>query len=389
MHVLFYKPGFAWPRASGHDVHTYQMMRALTELGVEVSVATNAGAPAAALAGIPFTATAALDEPRANAVVRLSGLEERFRSYWGTPGSRIAGLGALAGDLRADVVVVSGLEVLPMLGGINGPLRVWYAGDEWISHHLSQVQWARDSWHNVKDAAIKGLYERAFRRRIDRAWAVSEADSRALRILAGIAQVDTVPNGVDGDRFKACETAVEAPDTAIFWGRLDFGPNIQALQWFVRRVWPALRAARPQARFTIAGFQPGADIRALVGTDGIELLPDVVDLTDLVARHAVVVLPFVSGGGIKNKLLEAAAMSKAIVASPTALGGLNGNPSVVVANAPEEWRTAIADLWSDEAKRHALGAACRTWVMREHTWRAAAEVALRGLEKSLRVRTTR
>src|SRR5262249_4796743 len=154
--------------------------------------------------------------------VSLSRLEERFRSYWGIPPLHIRRLRDLARDFRADVVVVSGLEVLPMIAGIEGPLRIWYAADEWVLHHVTQVRlFEPRSWNNLADAAIKGAYERAFRRRLDRAWVVSAADRVALRLVAGIPGVDILPNGVDAAYYKS-DGAGEEPRTAVFWGRLDF-----------------------------------------------------------------------------------------------------------------------------------------------------------------------
>src|SRR5262249_12513757 len=150
------------------------------------------------------------------------------------------------------------------------------------------------------------------------------ADRRAMRWVAGVRRLDVVPNGVDADHFCPLEVAAE-PASCTFWGRLDFGPNVQALEWFCRKVWPEIRRRRPDARFVVYGFQPTAPVLALTGRDGIELIPDLPDLRGEVARHAVVVLPFVSGGGIKNKLLEAASMGKAILCSPRACTGLSGD----------------------------------------------------------------
>lgn len=384
MKILFFKPDFAWPRSSGHDVHTYQMMRAMSELGADIALATSVRPAPEAVAGIPFARQVNLDSAASpRAAVLLKPFEERFRSYWGIPTSRIAAFADVAQDFAADAVVVSGLDVLPMLGGITRGVRVWYAGDEWAWHHLSQVQGidAR-SRANVKDAIIKGLYERAFRSRVDRAWTVSDADNRSLRWIGGVRHVDTLPNGIDAE-FYGPSPSCQEPDSAVFWGRLDFGPNIQALEWFVDQVWPAIRALRPTAQFTIVGFRPEQAVMRLAGAGGVVLQPNLPDIRPVVGRTAVVVLPFVSGGGIKNKLLEAAAMGKAILATPRTLLGLQGEPPIRTARTPEEWQREITTLWDDEQGRRALGEHARQWVASAHTWRATAERALAGLERSL------
>lgn len=83
--------------------------------------------------------------------------------------------------------------------------------------------------------------------------------------------------------------------------------------------------------------------------------------------------------GLKNKLLEAAAMGKAIVASGRALTGLTGDPPVRHAATPVEWVEAIDELLTDDHLRLALGLAVRDRVVAHHAWSTAARVARDGL----------
>lgn len=208
-----------------------------------------------------------------------------------------------------------------------------------------------------------------------------------MRWFAGVRQVDVLPNGVDSD-FYHPQTVEELPSSAVFWGRLDFEPNIQGLQWFCLKVWPQLHDNVPDARFTIIGFQPGAEIDALRRLPGIDVKANLSDLRGEVSRHSVVVLPFVSGGGIKNKLLEAAAMGKPIVCSPLAVKGLRfpAEGGFIQARTPQEWIEAILGLWSNHGRRHRSGTAAREWVSARHTWVATATDALGGVTNSLQER---
>ncbi len=177
----------------------------------------------------------------------------------------------------------------------------------------------------------------------------------------------------------------EAPDSCVFWGRLDFGPNIQALEWFCSRVWPGVRQARPDSTLTIYGFQPSEQVRKLGKAGGVRVVPDLPDLRDEIVGHQVVVLPFVSGGGIKNKLLEAAAMGKAVVCTPRTCSGLRGADGTPFrqAHSPTQWVHELLSLWADAGLRDQLGAAGRRWVMEHHTWEATARAAAKQLEAML------
>jgi glycosyltransferase involved in cell wall biosynthesis len=381
--ILFVKPSLVWPRSSGHDVHTYHMMKACGELGHTLGLATVTPQSPQATAGLNLAFTLCLgsspDRPADG--VRFSGLQERFRSYWGVDHKRILALRDAARTFEADAVVVAGLDALPYLPGIDRGVRIWYAADEWVWHHLSLVQVsAPATWSNIKVAVVKGLYERVYAPLIDRAWVVSRAEERAMRWFAGVQTVDVLPNGVDGDYFAPRDEA-EQPGTAVFWGRLDFEPNIQALTWFCDRVWPGIREQVTDARFTIIGFQPTEEVQALARRPGIRILPNLEDLRTEVSRHALVVLPFVSGGGIKNKLLEAAALGKAVICTRRTLSGLR-NPEhagFVAVDEPREWLDAMTTLWAKKGERREAGIAARRWVLAEHSWRTTATAAVDGI----------
>jgi glycosyltransferase involved in cell wall biosynthesis len=379
--VLFYKHAFSWPFSSGHDVHASNMMRAMSRLGVQVGLVARTEPPAAALEGAGLVFTEYLNAPSARnqSRVSLTRFEERFRSYWGVAEDHIARLGAVASEFQADAVVVVGLDVLPLLGSVTRGVRIWYAADEWFWHHASQVNLTHpESWTELQPAIVKGLYERAYRGRIDRAWVVSDADARAMRWVAGVDAVDVLPNGVDSEWYQPIASPGDR-DTATFWGRLDFGPNVQGLQWFCKEVWPAVSRRRPHARFTIIGFNPTAPVQALTSVPGVVLRADVPDVRSEVGRHAVVVLPFVSGGGIKNKLLEAAAMGRPVVATRRAQLGLNGDAPLMIADTREEWVDSLITLWTNPAQRLERGKQLRAWVETNHTWHGVAARALHGL----------
>jgi glycosyltransferase involved in cell wall biosynthesis len=386
---LFVKERFAWPRASGHDVHTHGLMRALAELGHAVAVATLDPPPPEALADIPFAARYCLAEgnppvPPGDAFpLRFTKAQAKFCSYWGVREDHVRQVATAAADCAADVVVVSGLNVLPFLGAIAGRACVWYAADEWVWHHLSLVRpFHRSTWGEVRPAVVKGLYERAYRKRLDRVWVVTDADARAFRWFAGVRNLDVIPNGVDAEHYRP-EPAEAVPNSCAFWGRLDFGPNVQALEWFAAKVWPRVRAQVPDARLRIFGFQPTSPVRALAGRDGIDLTPDLPDLRPAVRRCQVALFPFVSGGGIKNKLLEAAALGLPAVCTPRALSGLKGPVPFRPLSSPAEWAGELIGLWADAERRRALGEAARAWVAANHTWRAAARTAVEGIREAV------
>jgi glycosyltransferase involved in cell wall biosynthesis len=393
MRLLFAKHSLVWPRASGYDIGAYYLAKSCAELGHEVSFATSAEPSEDAVRGLPLQKLYRLDGVRASGngvTLPTSWLQRRFRSFYGIPDLRLWTLRQAVRDSRPQAVIMVGLDALPYFPALEGVVRVWYANDEWVWHHLSQVGLRLGGARaNLRDAAIKGVYERAHARLIDRAWVVSDAERRAMRWFAGVKQVDVLPSGVDGAFYRPGHEPVE-DRTAVFWGRLDFGPNVHALEWFCRRVWPLIRQRIPDARFSIIGFHPVEAVERLATIPGVTLLPNLPDLRGAVRRHSLVVLPFVSGGGIKSKLLEAAALGKPIVCTSVAAQGLRAvaEAPLVTADSPDRMSSAVIDLWSNSERLAQLGALARKWVVEHHTWEATAREALTALEESLTTRVT-
>jgi len=388
MRLLFVKPALVWPRTSGHDVQCYYLMKALSEEGAEVSLATIEPTDPRAVEGIRLAHSGQLDTslPAApSGGTSLTYLQERFRSFWGIEKGHIESVRRLAEQWAVDVVVAFGLPALPFLGGVEKAVRVWAMADEWVYHHLTLVRlFDRSTWPHFKSAAIKGLYERAYAPLVDRAWAVSETDRRAGRWLAGFDTVDLLPNGVDTDFYRPLDEPV-TPRTAIFWGRLDFEPNIDALTWFFTNVWGDVLNQIPDARFTIIGYGPTDAVRRFATLPGVTLRPNVDDLRATVCQHAVVALPMISGGGIKNKLLEGAAMGRPIICTPRAAMDLrpSGQLPLLLVREPRDWVKGLLSLWNDERRCQNLGRQARAWVSEYYSWTAPARTALAALQQSI------
>jgi glycosyltransferase involved in cell wall biosynthesis len=240
----------------------------------------------------------------------------------------------------------------------------------------------------MKAAAIKGLYERAYGPMMDRVWVVSATEQRAMRLVSGCRHVDVIPNGVDIDTFRAVP-AESLPKSVVFWGRLGFGPNLQGLRWFVQKVWPVVREREPNGQCLILGSDPPAEVAALHGQQGLRVIPNLPDLRPEISRSAVAILPFVSGGGIKNKLLEAAAMGRAIVGTPRAMSGLRSQVPAIVARSPKDFADGILRLWAEPATAAELGADARRWAVETHSWRAAALEAVAGINDARANRPSR
>jgi glycosyltransferase involved in cell wall biosynthesis len=321
---------------------------------------------------------------RGSGVDTRSWPKRRLANYWGCQHSNSERLAAIVQHENVDVLVAVGIETLPCLE-IDLPIkRIWYPADDPALHAFTLMRREGFTFRRIHQTTINIAYQRAFRRSVDAVWVVSSRDQKWMRRTAGFRTVDVIPNGVDADHYRPGTESVES-NTCIFWGRLDFPPNIHALEYFLNEIWPHVRIESPKAKFHVCGAHPTAAIRTrLLSAEGVCFHENLDDIRPRIARSCVAVFPMVSGAGVKNKVLEAAAMAKPVLATELCLGGLSQAvpPPFELLGKPKEWVSALIGLWSNSSKVASAGDAVRDWVTRHHSWDHSASEAIRSLKGS-------
>ena len=181
-----------------------------------------------------------------------------------------------------------------------------------------------------------------------------------------------VAHGTDIDRLAPRIDIAERPDHIVFTGVMRTPTNIQAVQWFASKVWPLLRAKRPNATWSIVGREPSSEVRRLGMLRGVTVTGTVDDPSMLVAEAVVCINPMQAGGGMQNKLIEYLANGKATVATSVAnegIGAVNGK-HLLIADTPQQFCDEILMLLDDSSRRAQLGAAARKFVVEHWTWEA-------------------
>lgn len=190
----------------------------------------------------------------------------------------------------------------------------------------------------------------------------------------GAATVAT--NGVDLDYFRPEDAAPQL--SCAFVGAMDYLPNIDGAVWFARHAWPLIRDKFPAAEFRVVGRKPAPAVRALASLPGVVVTGSVPDVRPFVASSAVVVAPLRLARGVQNKVLEALAMAKPVVAAPPALAALGTVPGTDLLSAATaaEFADAVCGLFADPVRCVELGASGRRYVERHHHWDRCLESLL-------------
>ena len=215
------------------------------------------------------------------------------------------------------------------------------------------------SWLYQREATTLGAFEAKAAVRAHAALVVNEREARIAQELAPTATVRVLANGVEAGRLKPVS---EPADSArvVFCGVMNYAPNNEGMQWFVREVWPLVRAARPDATLAIVGSDPTAELISQCAEDrSIEVTGRVPDVRDWLWQSAVAVAPLHVARGVQNKVLEAVAAGLPVVITDAVAGGVPAQvaPAAFVANTPTSFAEKIVELLGrTPAERRAIAA---------------------------------
>ncbi|OQW47436.1 MAG: glycosyl transferase family 1 [Proteobacteria bacterium SG_bin6] len=224
-----------------------------------------------------------------------------------------------------------------------------------------------------REGRLLFAFERDIAARAEASLFVSDAEAALFRARAGVGGVHAVENGIDTDFFDPAAifpTVDGQGPLVVFTGQMDYRPNIEAVSWFARDVMPLLRHRHPDLRFAIVGRAPTEAVRALGQSPGVVVTGEVADVRGWLAAAQVAVAPLKLARGVQNKVLEAMAMARPVVASPAAAEGIDHNGALRVADSPAETSAAIGALLDNPGEAAALGSAARARVIARYGWNA-------------------
>ncbi len=273
---------------------------------------------------------------------------------------------------RFDLIWIDGLYVAPYLPTIR---KHTDAPVVMRAHNVEFMIWrrlARQEKVPWKKAAFRFLarklreYEIAVINRMDALLTVTEVDRQTFRGRGVRVPTHVMPVGLETAAYRPA-TEWQVPDTVFLIGALDWKPNVQAAEWFVRRVWPHVRALHPQARCVIAGKRmPEHFLQPL--PEGITAVGEVADAHAFMRHHQVMAVPLLAGSGFRVKILEGMALGKPIVSTSVGAEGIEVTPGkdILIADAPEDFARAVVRLMRDPDLARQMGAEARRTVARRY-----------------------
>lgn len=228
------------------------------------------------------------------------------------------------------------------------------------------------------------LYSRMMRRwepyyveRFARCITVSEADRRLLLSSNPGLEIDVVPNGIDTKQYKPLPLSGGGP-ALLFVGNMEYRPNIDAMLYFCKDVFPRIRAVNPGVTLWITGLNPSQEIQDLAD-DGIYVTGSVDDVRSFYEQCTVCVVPLRAGGGTRLKILEAMALGRPVVSTSIGCEGLGvvDGEHLFIADTPEQFAEKTLRLLDDHDLRQYIIGQARSLVVKHYDWDVIAQQLLK------------
>jgi glycosyltransferase involved in cell wall biosynthesis len=195
-------------------------------------------------------------------------------------------------------------------------------------------------------------YEKAAVQRFSHVVTVSEHDRKLMSAWVDPSRVTVVPTGVDLRQYQPDFSAREAKPWVMFVGAMDWEPNIDAVEYFCKEIWPLVLKQIPDAKFRIVGRNPDRRVQRLA-CGSIEVTGRVPSVIDHLREATVVVVPLRIGGGTRLKIYEAMAAGRVVVSTSVGAEGLDVHHDldIILADNPKAFAEAVLILLRDGGVR--------------------------------------
>jgi glycosyltransferase involved in cell wall biosynthesis len=397
MKILLLTKKFPYPLKDGESQAIHGLSKSLCELGCEVSLlAMNTSKHFFSGTELPEK-MAHYREVRTvsvnNGISPIDALDNLVRgtsyhiSRFDQPGYHTA-VASWLKEETFDVVQLETLYLSPYLPTIR------QHSDAQVvmrSHNVEHEIWERCStnisfapkrWYLRHLTRQLKEYEQAQLNQYDLLLPITGRDEKRFEAMGFRGESHVLPIGLDTvcgeptyDSFR------QAPDLH-FIGSLDWLPNLEGLQWFLNDVWPDIHWRFPELKFHVAGRNMPEYLKQL-RMKNVVIHGEVPCSCTFVSAHSISIVPLLSGGGMRAKILEAMSLGRVVISSSIGLEGISAKHrrDLFVADTPKQFVDSIADCLSRGRKLERIGRAAATRFHKKYDRSVLAERLLQRYHK--------
>jgi glycosyltransferase involved in cell wall biosynthesis len=373
MNILFVSNKMPYPPKDGGSIATFQHMWGLASLGQTVTVLTiNSKKHFFDVSQIPVEIRSKINFKTFFLDTSLSAfdaLKNLFFSSMPYNAERFVSEGfekyliEILSQETFDVVQLEGLYLCPYIETIRkySKALISYRAHN-IEHEIWKRRLEREKNH-MKGRYLKLLtkrlesFEKSFINSYDLIVPITLRDAKQFTDFGNTKPMLVSPTGIDAKKYEPKPEMIKFP-SVFHLGALDWFPNQEALLWFLRNVWRYISKDYTELKFYIAGRNaPKSLIDEFKKFRNIVFVGEVEDAHEFLNSHSILVVPLLSGGGMRVKVVEGMALAKTIVSTPIGVEGIpvTVGKEVLIATTPDEFIYCIEKLVTDKAFCEEIG----------------------------------
>jgi len=271
-----------------------------------------------------------------------------------------------------DIIHLESLFMTPYISSIRA-----YSDARIVlrSHNLEFIIWkrlAKQSGNMAKKAYLKLLahqlknYELDVLNQVDGIAAISKRDAKDFSELGSKKPKEVIPFGINLEEYQY-KNENNAELSLFHLGSMDWTPNVEGVNWFLETIWPQIHKDFPNANFYIAGREMPEEFYKKNLTN-VHVVGEVEDAKKFITSNSIMIVPLLSGSGIRVKIIEGMALGKAIISTSIGAEGLNfiHKDNIWIADNKNDFIEAINYFNKENDRIQQMGIAARELVKNEY-----------------------
>lgn len=273
-----------------------------------------------------------------------------------------------------DIVLLESLFTTPYIETVRT-----YSTSKIIlrSHNLEYIIWqrlSRESLNPAKKIYLKLLssqlknYELNILKKIDGIASISNQDKKKYLELECSVETVTIPFGLETKNYKNNNKNREDGKLKFFHlGAMDWKPNLEAVGWLLDEIWPKIQKKIPHAELHLAGKNM-PDWLFKKKYINVFNHKEVQDSSKFISEHDVMLVPLLSAGGIRVKIIEGMAHGKAIISTEIGAEGIDykNEENILIADSPKDFYNEVLKITTGKTDYKKIGENAREHVLKTY-----------------------
>ena len=290
-------------------------------------------------------------------------------------------------ETEFDIIQFEGLFVVPYLDVVkeNSKAKVVYRAhniefDVWERIARTEKFTPRRRYLQFLARRLK-VYETEQMNRFHQVFAISEQDRQSILRFGCETALDVFPVALDFEKYVTDPSKTSFP-TLFHLGAMDWRPNKEGLEWFLDEIWPDIEKLSSELRFYIAGKNMPREFFEY-DSENLVVEGEIFDAVEFINSKAIMIVPLLSGSGMRVKIIEGMAMSKCIIATSMAAEGIKceHGKDILIANTADEFYRSILQCITNPKKWREIGENARKTVERDHDFFTISKRMLKVYQK--------